>query len=161
MNRHIPTKENYGPLESIFQICKGNTCPLDIASYQLANSSKTYTSFLTFSFGLIADCDLDSECLRWLGPLRSDIWAVYRGILFPKKYRAKFSYLPPGSIGNQKTSNVVSMPNFGEPTPDTWVTIEDDFKVFWVSNVSHPAYNMLLCPMSEMNDGVFHVLIVR
>lgn len=152
------TKENYGPLESIFHICKGNTAPLDIASYQLANTSKSYISFLTFTWGLIADCDLDSECLRWLGSLRQDIWAVYRGILFPKVYRAKFSYLPPEK---HTVGEPVSMPEFGKPLPEDWVTIEDDFRVFWVSNVSHPAYNMHLCPMSKMNDGLFHIVIVR
>ncbi|EED95075.1 sphingosine kinase [Thalassiosira pseudonana CCMP1335] len=145
--------EKYGPLESIFQICKGNTSPLDIASYQLANTTKTYTSFLTFSWGLIADCDLDSECLRWLGPIRSDIWAVYRGILCRKKYRARFSYLPP----NTKST----VPKIEEYLPKEWVTIEDDFIVFWVCNVSHASYNMYNCPMAKMNDGLFHILIVR
>lgn len=90
--------------------------------------------------------------------MRQDIWAVYRGILFPKVYRAKFSYLPPAAHLSGKT---VSMPKFGGPLPTDWITIEDDFRVFWVSNVSHPAYNMHLCPMSKMNDGVFHIVIVR
>jgi diacylglycerol kinase family enzyme len=159
LNQFEP-QENYGPLESIFHICRGNTAPLDIASYQLANSSQSYTSFLTFTWGLIADCDLDSECLRWLGSLRQGIWAVYRGILFPKVYRARFSYLPPECAGREG-NNFVTMPEFGKPLPSDWVTIEDDFKVFWVSNVSHPAYNMHLCPMSKMNDGLFHIVIVR
>jgi sphingosine kinase len=154
------SKENFGPLESIFYICKSNTAPLDIASYNLANSSKTYTSFLTFTWGLIADCDLDSECLRWLGSLRQDIWAVYRGILFPKIYRAKFSYLPPISNVEYGLKERV-IPEFGKPLPEEWVTIEDDFKVFWASNVSHPAYNMKLCPMAQMNDGMIHIIVVR
>jgi hypothetical protein len=34
--------ENYGSLESIFQICKGITAPLDIATYQLANTSRHF-----------------------------------------------------------------------------------------------------------------------
>jgi sphingosine kinase len=89
--------------------------------------------------------------------LRQDVWAVYRGILFPKVYRARFSYLPPGSAGKK----TITMPEFDKPLPEDWVTIEDDFKVFWVSNVSHPAYNMHLCPMSKMNDGLFHIVIVR
>ena len=153
-------KENYGPRESIFQICRGHTAPLDIASYQLANTSKTYTSFLTFSWGLIADCDLESECIRWLGSLRQDIWAVYRGILFRKKYRARLSYLPPNFAGGVP-GEVYSMPEFGKPLSNDWVTIEDDFIVFWACNVSHAAHNMYNCPMAKMNDGMFHILVVR
>ncbi|KAL3791593.1 hypothetical protein HJC23_012183 [Cyclotella cryptica] len=151
--------ENYGPLESIFQICKGSTAPLDIASYQLANTSKTYTSFLTFSWGLIADCDLESECIRWLGSLRQDIWAVYRGILCRKKYRARLSYLPPNSAGG--VTGEVNSTEFGKPLSNKWVTIEDDFIVFWACNVSHAAHNMYNCPMAKMNDGMFHILVVR
>ena len=159
---HWSDGADYTPMESVFQICKGNSSRLDLASYQLAKTSKTYTSFLSFSWGLIADCDLDSECLRWLGALRADIWAVYRGILFPKKYRARFSYLPPqnSKLLGARTPKI-EMPKFDEPLSKEWVTIEDDISVFWVCNTSHASFNMFTCPMSKMNDGVFYILIVR
>lgn len=152
------------PMESVFQICKGHTSRLDLASYQLAKTKKTYTSFLSFSWGLIADCDLESECLRWLGAIRTDVWAVYRGILFPKKYRARFSYLPTSKTEDNNgsvSSTTVVLPKVDEALPKDWVTIEDDFSVFWVCNTTHASYNVFTCPMSKMNDGVFYVLIVR
>jgi len=40
-----------------------------------------YVSFLSQAWGLIADVDYESEGLHWLGPLRSDAWAVWRGVL--------------------------------------------------------------------------------
>ena len=152
---------NFTPLESVFQICKGYTSQLDLASYQLAKTDKTYISFLSFSWGLIADCDLESECLRCLGATRTDIWAVYRGILFPKRYRARFSYLPPPPNFNITSMTKIDMPKFTEPLPEDWVTIDDDIRVFWVCNTTHASYNVFTCPMSKMNDGLFHVLIVR
>ena len=160
---HWSDNADYTPMESLFQICKGHTSRLDLASYQLAKTKKRYTSFLSFSWGLIADCDLESECLRWLGAIRTDIWAVYRGILFPKKYRARFSYLPPpnSKTNDSGTSTKIDLPQFNEPLPKDWVTIEDDFSVFWVCNTTHASYNVFTCPMSKMNDGVFYVLIVR
>ena len=159
---HWSDNAEYTPMESVFQICKGHTSRLDLASYQLAKTEKTYTSFLSFSWGLIADCDLESECLRWLGALRTDIWAVYRGILFPKKYRARFSYLPlSNKTNNGSASTKIDLPKLNEPLSKDWVTIEDDFSVFWVCNTTHASYNVFTCPMSKMNDGVFHVLIVR
>ena len=152
----------YDVMESIFHVCKGHTSTLDIATYTLLPDTatatkslpKSYLSFLSFAWGLIADCDHESECLRWLGAIRSDIWAVYRGLLCRRNYRARFSYLPPNS-------NKVVMPKLGEPLPDGWVSFEDDFIVFWVCNTSHAAHNMFTCPVAKMNDGLFHVLIVR
>ena len=157
----------YNHMESMMHICKGGTFPLDVAKYQVftkdtinITNNKSYLSFLSYAWGLIADCDFESECLRWLGHLRSDIWAVYRGILFRRQYRARFSYLPPSDDGKEK--EVVIMPTIGEPLPEGWVTFDDeDFLVFWVCNTSHAAHNMLTCPVAKMNDGLFHVLIVR
>lgn len=158
---HWSDGADYTPIESVFQICKGHTSRLDLGSYQLAKTNKTYTSFLSFSWGLIADCDLESECLRWLGAIRTDVWAVYRGILFPKRYRARFSYLPCKSTNSENVSTKVELPEVDEALPKDWVTIEDDFRVFWVCNTTHASYNIFTCPMSKMNDGVFYVLIVR
>lgn len=165
----------YDILESIFHICKGYTSTLDVATYQVLSTKATsttskhvnqsYLSFLSFAWGLIADCDFESECLRWLGPLRSDIWAVYRGVLCRRQYRARFSYLPPSSSvkegKHRGTQEGVLMPELGQPLPDGWESIEDEFLVFWVCNTSHAAFNMYTCPMAKMNDGLFHVLIVR
>mmetsp|Transcript_4146 Transcript_4146/g.8778 ORF Transcript_4146/g.8778 Transcript_4146/m.8778 type:complete len:312 (+) Transcript_4146:1-936(+) len=186
--------EEYGALESIFQICKGVVATLDIATYALLpkhekkgvvngvnndesdtlavqkmrqtqqSNVKYITSFLSFSWGLIADCDLESECLRILGTLRSDIWAVYRGVLFPRRYRARFSYLPPRVNNGDEVCEQDSsfdMPKFVEEVPEGWVSVEDDFTVFWACQTSHASYNMFNCPMSKMNDGLFHILVVR
>ena len=154
---------DYTPIESAMIICKGHTKKLDLATYQLAKTRKTFTSFLSFSWGLIADCDLESECLRCLGAIRTDIWAVYRGILFTKKYRGRFSYLPPqnSNSGDNDVLTAIDMPKFNGPLPENWVTIEDDFRVIWVCNTTHASYNVFSCPISKMNDGLFHVLIVR
>ncbi|KAL9187118.1 hypothetical protein ACHAXT_010838 [Thalassiosira profunda] len=147
----------YNRIESVFQICKGHTAKLDVARYEVlaGTGRKSYASFLSFAWGLIADCDFESECLRWLGHIRSDIWAVWRGILRRRRYRARFSYLPPG-IGKE-----VVVPEMGEPLPEGWESFEDNFLVFWVCNTSHAAHNMHTCPVAKMNDGLFHVLVVR
>ena len=162
----------YDVRESIFQICKGYTRPLDVVNCTVfpqddknsssSSNSKSYLSFLSFAWGLIADCDYESEVLRWLGPVRSDIWAVYRGVLCRRRYHARFSYLPPNNDDTALSGKEVEMPTLGnKPLPSGWKSIEDDFLVFWVCNTSHAAYNMYTCPMSKMNDGLFHVLVVR
>ena len=174
-------------VEIMMNVCKGRTRTLDLASYRVFPSSssfsssspdaegrsKTYISFLTYAWGLIADCDYESECLRWLGHARSDIWAVYRGILSRKRYRARFSYLPPpspkgddaiagGGGGGAITTIMPEMRGGRTTLPPGWVTFDDEeFLVFWVCNTTHAAHNMFTCPVAKMDDGLFHVLIVR
>ena len=107
---------------------------------------------------MIADIDLESEYIRCLGSSRFDIWAVWR-VLNLRKYRAKLSYLPPND--DSKTKGVDSLPPLNEPVPSDWKTIEGEFILFWASQVTHAAVNTFHCPPSKMQDGLFHILIVR
>jgi hypothetical protein len=64
----------------MFLICKGQTSRIDLSTYQTTN--KSYTSFLTFSWAIIADVDIESECIRFMGSLRMDLWAGTSLFLF-------------------------------------------------------------------------------
>jgi len=52
-------------------IAKGKTAWMDLSLYQTRSS--TYLSFLTFSWGIVADIDIESEAVRFLGSLRMDV----------------------------------------------------------------------------------------
>lgn len=72
-------REDSGIMQDTFLIAKGKTIPADISSYQIGKRDATivnYASFLTFSWSMIADIDIDSECLRFLGESRYDVWYV-------------------------------------------------------------------------------------
>jgi len=150
--------ERYGPLESTFAICKGRAAPVDLARYEVARS--LYSGFLTFSWAFIADVDLDSECLRWMGVLRNDVWAAYR-ILVNRSYRARFSYLPPPPQQADNGGVAASLPPLDEPVPEGWTTIEGDFVLFWASQVTHAAHNTFQSPLSQLQDGLFRIMVVR
>ena len=152
--------DGYGAVESSFRICRGRSSGLDLAEYETPGGP--HLSFLSYSWGLIADCDIESEALRFLGPVRSDVWAVYRGLLCRRRYRARFSYLPPGAdAAAEGAGGKPAAPGEGGELPEGWRVIEDDLLVFWVCNTSHAAHNMFTCPMAGMDDGLFHVLVVR
>ena len=144
------------PLDSIFLVAKGNTSWMDLAQYQ--TQSADHLSFLTFSWAIIADLDIESECIRFMGALRFDLWGVWR-VISLRKYRARFSYLP-ATAQNSKEA-IANMPALHDPVPNDWVTSEDDFYLFWASQVTHAAEGTFHAPPCKLQDGVFQVLIVR
>ena len=147
------SKELYSSLESTFMICKGQTCSLDLSEYKTKDNS--YTSFLTFSYAMIADIDVDSEVLRCLGTLRLDLWGAYLGLRL-RSYAARVSYLP---LSQENSS--VEMPDLNDPVPSNWTTFEDDIVLLWVSQVSHASSHLMSSPPSTLKSGVFHITLIR
>jgi sphingosine kinase len=150
------SEQECAPLDSIFLAAKGNSSWMDLANY--TTQSGDHMSFLTFSWSIIADIDMESEYIRYMGILRFNLWSVWR-VLALRKYRARFSYLPATSQ-NTKAA-ITDMPALNDPVPKDWVTSEDDFYLFWASQVTHAAENVHHAPPCKLNDGVFHILIVR
>lgn len=128
---------------------------MDLSEYTTKN--KNYISFLTYSYGMIADIDIDSEVLRCLGTFRLDLWGAYLGIKL-RSYPVKLSYLPPPS---DKTHGMGNLPALDEPIPKDWVTIEDDIVLIWASQVSHAASHIESSPSSRLHDGVFQIMMIR
>jgi sphingosine kinase len=105
----------------------------------------------------VADIDIDSEMLHFLGEVRFDIWGVMR-ILWLRRYKARFSFLKPDK---NVSIDSIAMPALSDPVPSNWETMEDDFILFWASNVSHASMNNFQSPNSKLDDGVFQVFIIR
>lgn len=156
-------KEPYGNLTDVFLICKRKSFWSDISQFQIQtppnDTIQKYHSFLTLSYGMIADIDIESEFVRWLGALRIDLWAVWR-TLFLRKYPAQLAFLPPQNDPDpQKTSHQPI--SWKDPPPANWKIIQDDIILFWSSQVSHAAFNVQQAPTSQFNDGLFKLFLVR
>lgn len=100
-----------------------------------------------------------------MGELRFDLWAVLR-IVFLRHYRARFSYLPPPADGTtaaaEDDDGTSLLPELSEDIKSAdWKTVEDEFVVFWASNMSHAASTTLQSPSSRLQDGIFNVLLIR
>lgn len=151
------SKERDTAIDYAFLVAKGNTHKMDLSEYE--TSSSKYLSFLTFSWSMIADIDIESEAIRFMGFLRMDIWGVL-SVLRMRKYRARFSYLPPS---DKNKTTATKCPPLKDPIPGDgdWVTSEDDFLLFWASQVTHAAEKSNHSPNSKLDDGVFEILIVR
>lgn len=156
------TGEVNDPMTSIFMIAKSRTTKIDLAKYQTRNS--TIFGFLTYAYAMIADIDIESEVIRWIGSLRMDLWGAL-SVLRMRRYRARLTYLPPSKVPNYRSQSVGVMPaTVQESIPENnqdWVTIEDDFLAFWASQLPHAATRTHQSPNSEIQDGVFKIWVVR
>eukprot|EP01091_Cochliopodium_minus_P003525 TRINITY_DN1348_c0_g1_i1.p1 TRINITY_DN1348_c0_g1~~TRINITY_DN1348_c0_g1_i1.p1 ORF type:complete len:541 (-),score=118.58 TRINITY_DN1348_c0_g1_i1:635-2257(-) len=79
------------PLTSAFNVIKGMAKAFDIGSI-LQRDRRTFF-FLSFSWGIVADVDFDSEKLRWMGSPRFTVTAIQK-IANLKLYKGKLEYIP-------------------------------------------------------------------
>jgi sphingosine kinase len=150
------------PLDAAFFIAKGKTCAFDLSRYETSN--KKYLSFLTFSWGIIADVDIESEVIHWMGATRFDLWGVVC-VAKLRRYRAKFSYLPVVAATTNTATAIlpqqIKMPALMEPVPTDWTTVEDDFILFWATHVTHAGQTMHIAPSVRPHSGFFTIMVVR
>jgi sphingosine kinase len=129
---------------------KGHVVQADTSNYFTTNQK--HTSFLTYSWGLVADVDMESECIRWMGTARLDLWAVYR-ILFLRTYKGRLSYTT--------DPTTQSVPPITDPAPSDWTVLEDEFVLFWASQVTHASMGFYHSPPTQVGDAAFQIMMIR
>jgi sphingosine kinase len=70
--------ENCGIHEAAYLIIRGRRSNMDLTELKLQYYPRPIYSFLSVCWAVIADCDLNSEVLRCLGPIRFTMWGVWR-----------------------------------------------------------------------------------
>lgn len=83
--------ENYTLENAAFIIAKGRSMRMDLTEIEAEYMKDKIYSFLSTAWAVIADCDINSECLRFLGPTRFTLWGVLR-IICIKRYRGSLLY---------------------------------------------------------------------
>ncbi len=92
---------NNGILYSAVSLVRGETKPMDLSVIQ-THSGRTLYSFLSLGWGFLADVDIESERLRWMGEPRFTVWSIYR-LTRLKTYHGRLSYrlAPPRGTGKE------------------------------------------------------------
>ncbi len=73
------TNEDFGVLEASYLIVRGKSSKMDLTELTLEYEPDTRIySFLSVAWGIIADCDINSEVIRCVGSARFTIWGVWR-----------------------------------------------------------------------------------
>lgn len=89
-------------ISSTLNIVRGRISPMDLVHIQ--TSEKDMYSFLSIGWGIMADIDIESERLRYLGEARFIVWSLIR-TLGLRKYRGRLSYLPVAGIQTHKATD--------------------------------------------------------
>lgn len=138
--------------EAAFTVVKGRKMGLDLTEIELEYqpATKIYM-FLSLSWGYIADCDINSEAIRWAGPTRMTLWGIYR-IMARQYYNGTFTY------SGARIPDRTTRPDF-VANPPAKQTIAGTFGHLIIQNIPYISFNMHSCPLSRIDDGVNDITI--
>lgn len=68
------------PTHAALDIIKGSPMPVDLMRFSQPSQSHPIVTFLSQTYGLVADCDLGTENLRWMGAQRFTVGAVMKSL---------------------------------------------------------------------------------
>jgi sphingosine kinase len=77
--------EEYSVESAAFVVAKGRRTKMDLTEIEAEYQKEKIYSFLCIFWGILADCDINSEVIRCVGSSRFTIWGVYR-VICMKRY---------------------------------------------------------------------------
>ena len=135
-------------------ISKGQTRLFDLMEIESASRSDKIYSFLSFSWGIVSSCDLDSEKIRFIGTSRFTLWGVYC-VLFQSNYFGTFSYSIEENIDKD-----FKYPNLREELNSKYFTTESkNYSIFYSSIVEYVSTYMKAFPLARMDDGMSDIIV--
>ena len=83
--------EDFSVENAAFVAAKGRSTRMDLTEIEAEYKKEKIYSFLSIFWGVLADCDINSEVLRWMGSARFTIWGIYR-VLCIRHYSGSLYY---------------------------------------------------------------------
>lgn len=184
-------------------IVKGVTMPIDLmlmtqADEDAKNTDKEAStapvvketlSFLSQSFGTIADADLGTESLRWMGPTRFTLGALYFTLTkkrYPCDVYVKYRHQDRTAIKKHFDNHVESnaekneftnakntlthsnglSPKFGsviDPLPEGWEQLPDgeNLSLLYAGKFPYVSADVMMFPASLPNDGTIDLFVTH
>lgn len=167
-------------------IIKGHMRPVDIL--RTTQNGKSLYGFLSLTWAMISDVDIESDKLRWMGPARFSVGALKR-IISLRKYKGKITFLPAPNLPEPHPECVSFancarckddhvpipaqvredgkrvLPNYlydvTQPPPAEWRVIDDEFVVFIATNVAWISTDFLASLHAHLSDGAVDLVLVR
>jgi sphingosine kinase len=191
LNRSIlfTNKESSSLLNAVFNLIRGKPFPKDLSKIyfyekgKATNTSfsskedelnrKTAYSFLMLSYGIVADLDINSEHLHFLGELRFCLYGIfytlqrrcYSGRLSMKLVSDSSSFLPLATSLDKVKDIIVfdsSLDNSSNRDQGQWLTIQSDkFSFITVIHTAHLSDSVYFAPGKRFNDNILTVIIAE
>ncbi|KAF9389027.1 sphinganine kinase lcb4, partial [Mortierella sp. AD011] len=169
---------------AVLGIIKGRAMPVDLCSVTQGNNR--FFSFVLQSFGLIADVDLGSEHMRWMGEARFTVSAVGK-LLSQATYPCELAYIPAETNVNKIVAQYNEHHNqpvvwanqthdeldqnhqtitdqFGSVTDpikesDPWIVEKDQYATVVGAKLPWISKGTISHPAAQPNDGLIDLLI--
>ncbi|KAK9465382.1 ATP-NAD kinase-like domain-containing protein [Lipomyces arxii] len=164
---------------------KGVPIPVDLCS--LTQGDKRYVTFLSQALGMIADCDLGTENMRWMGESRFTVGLVMR-VLSRAKYPCEVSvriahesrsqvrraYQEDKSKNHERYDDSVdaeavasrSLPSLrygtiNDPVPEDWKIINTStLAIFYAGKMPWMSSDALFFPAALPRDGYVDLVLI-
>ncbi|KAK9457556.1 ATP-NAD kinase-like domain-containing protein [Dipodascopsis uninucleata] len=161
---------------------KGNPMAIDLCA--LTQDGKTHITFLSQAVGMIADCDLGTENLRWMGEIRFTVGVIQRLLSrtkYPCKISAKIAHESRAQVKkvysehkNKSLSQegsllrdshlLIQNPIYGkmnDSVPDDWITLEKpDMAIFYVGKMPFVSSDAFFFPAALPQDGYMDMIVI-
>lgn len=171
-----------------FNMLKAKKTKLDLMTVTQGKTNEvTKLSFLSQCYGVIADSDIGTEYLRWMGPIRFDLGIAYRVLTrekFPCDLYVKYvtdsqeeivQHFDRHRAGNPVGDSVEKLlkeedfelkgPKLNEEVPSDWQKlssgITDNLSVFYVGKLPYISDDVQFFPAALPNDGAMDMIITN
>ena len=142
-----------------YYLIKGKKKKIDVQEMELKGAEKKIYSVVAFMFGFLADCDLDSECLRCIGMFRTTLMGAVRYFCL-RDYFGCFYYLPDDASEDM----INNMPNIDTNIEDAskygLIRENDRFNMFVGNNIKYASEDLSLHPLAKVDDGSYDIFII-
>ncbi|CAG8455818.1 9277_t:CDS:10 [Paraglomus brasilianum] len=172
-------KYGYSASYSALGVIKGKSFKMDICS--ITQGENRYFSFISQTYGIVADCDLGTEHLRWMGDLRFT-WGALKYILQGKRYSCQIAVKVEEndiqtikeSYRNSQQNSKAAVPSakdtisgsiidtygsVNDSVPNDWTVYDEDIWMFWAGKIPYVARDMCCFPCASPNDGFLDLMI--
>lgn len=173
-------QDGLDPCAAALNVLKGRPMKIDLLSFTQGNQKRI--SFMSQTLGLMADLDIETEHLRWMGDIRF-VWGYLRGVVARKTCKMEFSMkvaeqdksrmvdalharrmsatngVPPVSPSSEIVPSDDKHPDGPGSFDDDWVKF--DKPVLWMSAGKGPyaSRSLMQFPVSHPDDGLIDISI--
>ena len=142
-----------------YYLCKGKTKKIDVQEMELKGKENKIYSVVALMYGFLAECDLDSECLRCIGMFRTTLMGAVRYFCL-RDYFGCLYYLPEDA--SEDTIN--NMPNIDTNIEDETkyglIKENDRWNMFVANNIKYVSEDIPIHPLSKTDDGYHDVFTI-